>query len=118
MERAKHQRFFAANRELRDFLRRAEGLASQSGTANEEELNAIWPRLQDLAAVAEDTGGCETLDDELQEEIAAYVKNLRALQQTVETIRCVMLARCAQPETPQRQLRGLHGWGHAYQLTL
>jgi hypothetical protein len=116
MELAKHQRFFAANQELRDFLRRAEGLASQSGTVNEEELNAIWPRLPDLAPEVEDTAGCEMLDDELQEEIAAYVKNFRALQQTVETIRCVILARHAELEAPKRQLRGLHGWGHAYQL--
>lgn len=118
MERAKHKRFFAANQELRDLLRRAEGLASWSDTASEEELKAIWHRLLDLAPEVEEGSGCEMLDALLQEEIAAYVKNLRALQQAVETIRCVMLARHAQPQAARLHLHGLEGWVHAYHQTM
>jgi hypothetical protein len=114
MERAKHKRFFAANQELRDFMHRAEGLASWSDTASEEELEAVWHRLLDLAPEVEDASGCEMLDAQLQEEIAAYVKNLRALQQAVETIRCVMLARHAQPLAAKLHPRGLEGWLDAY----
>jgi hypothetical protein len=118
MERAKHSRFFAANQELRTFLRRAEGLASWSDTISEEALMAIWHRLLDLAPEVEDASGCEMLDVELQEEIAAYVKNLRALQQAVETIRCVMLARHAELLETKRHLHGLAGWVHAYRQTM
>lgn len=118
MERAKHKRFFAANQELRDFLRRAEGLASWSDTVSEDELKAIWLRLLELAPEVEDASGCATLDAELQEEIAAYVKNLRALQQAVETIRCVMLARHTELLAAKRHLHGLAGWAQAYQQTM
>jgi hypothetical protein len=92
VEHTKHQRFFAANLELRGFLRRAEALASRSDTLKEEELEAIWPVLVDLTPEAEDAYSCEMLDGELQHEIAEYVKSLRSLQQAIETIRCVMLA--------------------------
>ena len=85
-------------------LRRAEALASRSNTLKEEELEAVWPCLLDLTPEAEDEYGCEMLDDELHEEIAAYVKNLRSLQQTIETIRCVMLARGAESEPTRRHL--------------
>jgi hypothetical protein len=98
VERVNHHRFFAANRELRGFLRRAEALASRSDALKEEELEAIWPCPLDLMPEVEDAYGCEMLDDELQEEIAVYVKNLRSLQQAIETIRCVLLARGAAPE--------------------
>ena len=118
MELANHERFFAANQDLRDFLRRTEGLASRSDTLNEEELKVVWPRLPDLAREVEHESNCEILDAELQEEIAAYVKNLRALQQAVETIRCVMLTRGAELEAAKRHNRSLEGWGRAYRQTM
>jgi hypothetical protein len=118
MERLMHKRFFAANQELRGFLRRAEGLAIWSDTVSEEELKTIWHRMLELAPEVKDASACDTLDAELQEEIAAYVKNLKALQQAVETIRCVMLARRAVLDSTRRHLDGLQGWVHAYQQTM
>jgi hypothetical protein len=115
MEHTKHPRFFAANLELRSFLRRAEALASRSDTLKEEELEAIWPVLVDLTPEVEDAYGCEMLDGELQHEIAAYVKSLRSLQQAIETIRCVMLARGAEPELTKSTLGVLDGKAQAPQ---
>jgi hypothetical protein len=115
---ARHKQFVAANLQLRAFLRKAEGLASWAETVNEEELRAIWGGLVELAPQVKDEPACETLDLELQEEIAAYVKNLRALQEAAETIRCVMLARRAELETAKRHLVGLQGWVHAYRQTV
>lgn len=115
---AKHKRFVAANLELRAFLRRAEGLAGWAETVSEEELRGIWHRLVELAPEMQDGTGCDTLDTELQEELAAYVKNLRALQEAAETIRCVMLVRRAELESAKQHLKGLQSWIHAYQLTM
>ena len=115
---ARHKRFLAANRELRAFLRRAEGLASWADTASEEELRTIWRRLVELAPEVKDISSCETLDAEIQAEIAAYVKNLRALQQAAETIRCVMLARQAELRAAKKHLEGLQSWLCAYRQTV
>jgi hypothetical protein len=118
MERAKHQRFVAANRELRDFLRRTEGIAGGAGAVSEAELKVIWLHLVSLAPEIEGASSCETLDADLQEEIAAYVKNLRELQRAIETIRCVMLARNVELQAAKRHLDGLRGWVQAYQRTM
>jgi hypothetical protein len=118
MELAKHNRFFVANLELRQLLRRAEGLASCSDSVNEEELKPISARLLELASEIESGPVSDMLDAELQEEIAPYVKNFRALQQAIETIRCVMLVRSMELETAKPYFRSITEWRHAYQQTM
>ena len=118
MQPSAHKRFVAANLELRAFLRRAEGLATWAENVSEDELRSIWRNLVELSPEVKDGPGCETLDPELQQEIAAYVKNLRALQQAAETIRCVMLARQTELLAAKQHLDGLQAWTHAYRQTV
>jgi len=80
MKNQTHTRFLSANQKLRDFLRRAEGLATKSGTVTEKDLKQFSMRLMTLAPEIGDASRSETLDTSLQHEIAEYVKNLRALQ--------------------------------------
>jgi hypothetical protein len=117
MERQKSERFLAANREVEDFLRRAEGLASGTGTVTEQDLKAIWVRLENLAPEVGEFSCGETLAADLPAEIAKYVKNLKTLREALEGIRCVMLARRAQLEAAKRHINGLQSWVNAYQQT-
>lgn len=112
MENQTHERFYSANQELRDFLRRAEGLAKKRGTVSEEELETISQCLLNLSPEVGDASRSETLDAGLQGEIAEYVKNLRALQGALEKGRSVMLARRMQSEAKNRRSNGHHGWVH------
>jgi septal ring factor EnvC (AmiA/AmiB activator) len=105
-----HARFQSANQKLRDFLRRAEGLATRSGTVTERDLKQFSLRLITLAPEIGDASRSATLDTSLQQEIAEYVKNLRALQGALERVRCVMLARQVQLGAAKGRMDGLQGW--------
>ena len=117
MERNKRERFLAANQELRDFLRRAEGLMTGTSTISEGDLQSLSRHLSTLAPEVGDASRSETLDAGLRNEVAEYVNNLRALQTALEKVRCVMLARKMQLETERRHLDGLQGWVNAYHQT-
>lgn len=115
MELRKHERFIAANQQLRKFLQQAEGLANGSAAVTEGEVKTILVHLLNFAPAVGDASRSETLDARLREEMAEYIKNLRALQQAVERICRVMLCRRAQLEATKRNLDGLQGWIHAFQ---
>jgi len=117
MECHKHERFLSANRELRDFLNRVDGLASGTCSITEKDLQALSRRLSSLAPEIGDASRGETLDTDLQGEIAEYVKNLRALQSGLERVRCFMLTRKLQIESEKRHIEGLQGWVSAYHQT-
>jgi ABC-type phosphate transport system auxiliary subunit len=117
MENSKHERFLSANEELRDFLQRVEGLASGTCSISDRDLQVLSQRLSTLAPEIGDASRSETLDADLRNEVAEYVKNLRALQTALEKVRCIMLARKMQIETQKRHLDGLQGWVNAYNQT-
>jgi hypothetical protein len=87
MDKPNHERFLAANHTLRDFLRRAESLASGRCPVAAEDLEAMRVRLLNPAPEVGDASRGETLDVVLLTEVAEYVKNFRALQDTFEKIR-------------------------------
>lgn len=118
MERQKHERFFAANEELRAFLQRVESLVSGTGTITECDLKALSQRLAMLAPEVGDASRGETLDAGLRNEVAVYVDNLRAVQGALERVRCVMLARKMHLDAQKRHLGGLQGWVKAYHRTV
>ncbi len=96
MENQTHVRFLSANQKLRDFLWRAESLATKSGTVTERDWKQFSLRLMTLAPEIGDASRSETLDTGLLQEIAEYVKNLSALQGALDKVRSVMLARRVQ----------------------
>ena len=112
MENKTHERFFSANQELRDFLRRAEVLVKKRGIVSDEELETISQCLLNLSAGVGDASRSEKLDTGLQGEIAEYVKNLKAFLGALEKVRSIMLARRAQLKAAKGQTGALHGWGH------
>jgi len=118
MDQHKHERFLAANQELRDFLRRVEGLTTGTRSITEVDLTALSQRLSTLAPEVGDASRSETLNGDQRDEVAQYVNNLRALQIALEKVRCVMLARKMQLETEKRHLNGLQGWVNAYHQTM
>lgn len=86
MAQGTHERFVAANCELRGFLQQTERLADGSGTMPEQDLEKVRARLLNLTAEVGDAARSETLDTDLRSEFAEYVDNLRALQTAIETI--------------------------------
>ncbi len=117
MNSQKHERFAAANQELSQFLRRVDGLATGTDSITERDLQALSQRISTLAPEVGDASRGERLDHEIQNEIAEYVTNLRALQTALERVRCVMLARKLQLDGAKRHLHGLQKWVDAYSQT-
>jgi hypothetical protein len=117
MEDLKHERFLAANGELRGFLQRVEDLVQGCGNITEGDLQTVSRRMANLAPEIGDAARSETLDAGLRYEVAEYVKNLRALQSALEKVRCVMLARKMQIESQREHLAGVQGWVNAYHQT-
>ena|ERR1700687_1165654 len=117
MDSSTHERFLSANDELRNFLQRVEGLATGTCLISEDDLQALSRRLANLAPEVGDAARSETLDAGSRNEVAEYVKNLRALQTALETVRCFMLARKIQLEAEHRRINGLQGWVNAYRQT-
>jgi hypothetical protein len=114
----KHERFVAANEELRGFLRRVDGLANGTQSVSEGDLRSVSQRIANLAPEVGDASRGAALDEEVREEIAEYVRNLRALQTALEKVRCVMLARKVQIESAKRHVESVKGWVDAYTHTL
>jgi hypothetical protein len=117
MGKKTYERFIDTNQELVDFLRKVDGLANGLDSITETDLLSLSKRLADLAPEMEKTPLLKTRAEAPPSEIAEYVKNLRALQLALETVRCVMLARKVQLENAKRHLHGLQGWVNAYQQT-
>lgn len=117
MERQKSEEFYTANRELQDFLQRAEGLANGTGTVTEQELKTIWVRLVNLAPEVSGSSRGGTLTADLPKEVAEYVNNLHTLREALEKVRSVMTARRAQLEAAKRHIDDLRGWINAYHQT-
>ena len=114
----KHERFVAANDELRGFLHRVDGLVGGTESVTEGDLRSVSQRIANLAPEVGDASRGASLDRQLQQEIAEYVRNLRALQDALERVRCVMLARKVQIESAKRHVEGVKGWVDAYTHTL
>lgn len=117
MELHEHERFQAANQELREFLRRVEDLANGAGTVTEAELKTILDRMLNLAPEVGDSSRSETLDRNLLDGIEEYVRNFRALQRAVEKIRCVISGRRLQLEIAKRHSGSLENWAQTLQQT-
>jgi predicted nucleic acid-binding Zn-ribbon protein len=113
----KHEGFAMGNEELRQFLRKVDGLANGTASVSERDLRLLSERLSNLGPEIGDASRGEMLDASLQNEIAEYVRNLRALQSALERVRCIMLARKAQIEGAKRHLTGVQDWVNAYQQT-
>lgn len=114
----KHERFAAANEELRGFLRRVDGMVGGTGTVSEGDVRSVSQRIANLAPEVGDASRGADLDESVRLEIGEYVRNLRALQAALEKVRCVMLARKVQIESAKRHVEGVKGWVEAYTHTL
>ena len=117
MECLIHERFLSANQELIGFLHQVDGLTNGTSSITEKDLRCLSERISSLAPDVGDASRGETLDAGLQQEIAEYVKNLRALQTALEKVNCFMLARKMQLEDEKRHLAGLQGWVNTYRQT-
>ena len=117
MDQSKHERFLFANQGLRDFLSRVENLAAGTDTITDGDLKTLSERLSTLAPEVGDASRSETLDAGLRNEVAEYVKNLRALQIALEKVRCIMLTRKYQLDGAKRHLYGMQAWVDAYNQT-
>ncbi|MBZ5659219.1 MAG: hypothetical protein LAO08_02325 [Acidobacteriia bacterium] len=117
MDHAMHGRFQSANQELLGFLQRVDRLATGTCSITEKDLRSLSQSLSILAPEVGDASRGGTLDAGLQQEIAEYVKNLRALQIALEKVRCFMLTRKMQIENERRHLEGVQGWVNMYRQT-
>ena len=93
MEQHKHERFLSANEELRGLMRQAESAANGANPISWGDFQRLSRRLSLRACSIGEASRMETLDTDLQGEIAEYVSNFGALQAALEKLRRVMLGR-------------------------
>jgi hypothetical protein len=117
METQTSERCHFANEELRDFLRQAENLASETTTIREEDVCELSMHLISRAPEIGDASRGETLDAGLRMEIGEYVKNLRALQTTLEMVHSAVIARKLRMEKAKRRLGAFPEWPSAHYQT-
>ena len=110
-------RFLSANRELRNFLERVDGMVHGTGDVGPGELRAIGRLLETMAPEIGEASHAVSADAALQAQTQEYVGNLRALQASLEQVRCVMFARLTQIDAARQHMDGLQGWANAYRQT-
>jgi hypothetical protein len=110
-------RFLSANRELRNFLERLDAMVHGTGEVGPGELRAIGRLLEIMSPEIGEASHAVSADAALQAQIQEYVGNLRALQASLERVRCVMFARLTQIDAARQHMDGLQGWANAYRQT-
>jgi len=110
-------RFLFANRELRNFLERVDAMVHGTGDVGPGELRVIGRLLETMAPEIGEASPAASPDAALQVQIQEYVGNLRALQASLEQVRCVMFARLTQIDAARQHMDGLQGWANAYRQT-
>jgi hypothetical protein len=110
-------RFFSANRELGKFLEQVDALVRGTSDVGPGELRAIGRLLEIMAPEIGEASLAVSADAALQAQIQVYVGNLRALQASLEQVRCVMFARLTQIAAARQHMDGLQGWANAYRQT-
>jgi hypothetical protein len=99
MKHKAHDRFLCANDELQGFLRRAEDIASGTCTISHADLQTLSRRLSNCDFSIGEASRAETLDADLRSQLAEYIRNFRAIQQELEKVRVLTLARRMRHET-------------------
>jgi hypothetical protein len=94
-----HERFLSANKELRGILRRTEGAAKGACKVTDADFQTLSRRLSNCDFSIGEASRAETLDAELRSELAEYIRNFRAIQQALEKVRVLTLARRMRLET-------------------
>jgi len=117
MPPGRFDRFLSANRELHNFLERVDGMVHGIGDVGPGELRAIGRLLETMAPEIGEASHAVSADVALQPQIQEYVGNLRALQASLEQVRCVMFARLTQIDAARQHMDGLQGWANAYRQT-
>jgi hypothetical protein len=117
MDTQRQEQFVVANRELCLFLQRVDGLAHGTESVTEEDMLSLSRRLSTITPQVGDILASQANDEGQPNEIAEYIKNLRALQTALETVRVIMLAQKVHLDGARRHLQGLQGWVNAYQQT-
>ena len=110
-------RFLSANRELRNFLEKVEAMVHGTSDVVPGELRAIGRLLERMAPEIGEASPVVSADALLEAQMQEYVGNLRALQASLEQVRCVMFARLTQIGAARQHLDGLQGWANAYRQT-
>jgi len=112
-----YQQFAEANHEFSEFLRKVDGLTNGTESVTEGDLQSLSQSLAALAPMAGEVLAAQAHDNEQQNDVTEYIRNLRSLQTALETVHCVMLARKTQLDGARRHLHGVQGWVNAYQQT-
>jgi hypothetical protein len=111
-----HIRFLSANKELRGILRQAEGAAKGACQVTDADFQTFSHRLSNCDFSIGDASRAETLDAELRSELAEYIRNFRAIQQALEKVRVLTLARRMRLETTKPHFDRRNGQAKLHSL--
>jgi len=109
--------FQAANRDLESFLQRVDQLVHGAGEIDADQWQAVRRLVASLAPDVPEASLQAAADPLLDAQLRAYAANLRALEASLNQVRCVMLARRAHTDAAQRHVDGLRSWVNAYRQT-
>ena len=117
MQADQHNRLLSANRELHSCLERMDALVHGKSDIGADELRALGQLLEATTPEVSEAKRNVPVDAVVQSQVQEYIGNLRALQVSLEQVRCVMLARRADLDVARQHIQGLQGWVDAYRQT-
>jgi hypothetical protein len=117
MSTNRHLALGAVNREVAGLLRRVDGLVHGTGDIGAAELRRVRRLLEAMGPEVKEALANGSVDALLRRQIETYAENLKALESSLNQVKCVMLARRARMDAAQRHVDGLRGWVNAYRQT-
>lgn len=117
MEDATVRRVRQANELLQLFLRRIGEALSGRGNFTVEDVRSIAGPVRAMAPLVSSSEPLCAARPELQQEFEAYARNLTAMDQALDRVRCVLLARRTQIEAQCGHLETVRLWADAWRQT-
>ena len=117
MEEPTLRRVRQANAQLQLFLGRvAEALAGRLNFTA-ADVRAIAEPVREMTSVVSAAERLCAATPELRHELETYARNLGAMDQAFDRLRCVLLARCAQIEAQRGHAETVRRWAGTWQQT-
>jgi uncharacterized protein with von Willebrand factor type A (vWA) domain len=105
------------NLEVNRFRERVDRLIHGTADLGAPELRRLRRLLESMAPDVREAIATESIDRDLRAELDVYAENLKALDASLQQVRCVMLSRQAHMAAANCHVSGMRGWLNAYRQT-
>jgi hypothetical protein len=117
MEQPMRERIREANVKLRSLLSRARNALAGRQSFTSENIKAISEPIEQMAPIVSQAASLRAFDLNMDADLKEYAENLGELQNTLEQVRFMLLARQAHLETSRSHLETVNLWATTLKQT-